>query len=111
VYKIKYISPAAKIMRSQELGGIIRTLEFVGANAQVFPEMADNVNQDETLRAIQDLSGAPLSMLNSKETVTRIRNQRAEAQQAAMQQAAAQQAAETARSAGSAAQSFSIAAQ
>lgn len=96
-YEIEFISPATRIMKSEELQGIEHTLQ-VGVEASgAIVEILDNIDIDFTVRRIQELTGAPTEMINSMETIKRIRKDRAEAQQAMAEMEAQRQQSETAR--------------
>lgn len=86
VYKIMFLSPAARILRQEELAGITQLVQTVVEVATVEPSVTDLVSWDRTLKDIQDLSGASTKVLNSIEEIQQIRNMRAKQQQA-MQQA------------------------
>lgn len=89
-YKISFISPAARIMRAEELTGIQRTIEFVAAVAPLQPEILDNIDFDAMVRAVQDLTGAPSYIIKAIDEVAEMREKRAQ-QQAEMAQMQAQQ--------------------
>lgn len=80
-FKVVFISPAARIMRSEELMGIQRTIQFALESAQAAPEILDNIDFDEVIRAIQDLTGAPSNIIKSRQAVFDIREARAQQQQ------------------------------
>jgi hypothetical protein len=97
---IRFISPAARIMKMERSFGINNFTEYAIKTSTVFPEVLDNINIDETIRQVQDLTGAPAKILRADDEVERIRKGRAEAQQAQMQAAQMQQAAEAMRAGG-----------
>lgn len=86
VYRIIFISPAARIMQSEELLGIQRTLEFAAGTAQLNPEALDNINMDVMIRRVAELTGAPREMIQATQVVDQLRKQRQQMQQAMMQQ-------------------------
>jgi hypothetical protein len=86
VYKVNFISPAARVMRAEELAGILRTVEFATNTAAIgVPDILDNINFDVVVRKVADLSGASSEIMRSQEEVEAIRNARAEAQQATIE--------------------------
>lgn len=107
VFKITFISPAARIMKAEELLGIQRTVEFAIGVAAAAPEILDNLDLDQIIRDVQDLTGAPSRTVVSLDTVRKIRESRQQQQQAMLQMQAQQQQAETARATGQAAQAAS----
>ncbi len=67
IFEIEYISPAARIMRAEELRGVMSTMQFVGTFAPLKPELMLMIDEVKTLQAVRELSGAPSSMLRSLE--------------------------------------------
>lgn len=86
VYRIIFVSPAARVMQSEELLGIQRTLEFGAGLAQLNPEALDNLDMDAMVRRVAELTGAPREVIQATQAVQEIRKQRQQMQQAAMQQ-------------------------
>lgn len=83
----KFASPLDRLRRSNELIGIKSTLEVAAELAAVDKESADYIDGEETLRLTREISGAPASMMKTKEQVAQIRQARQAtnaAQQAAM---------------------------
>lgn len=107
VYKIEFISPASRIMQSEELTGIQNMLALTAQMAQVNPEALDILDLDWTLRRVQELEGAPRETIRSTEMIQKMRQQRAEMQQAMLQQEQMRQTSETARNMGQAVSSVS----
>lgn len=95
VYKITFISPAARIMQAEALQGIEHTVTVASNMAAAVPDVLDNINVDETIRAVQELTGAPSRIMNSLDTVKKLRKARQQAQEAAMKAAAENQQADT----------------
>jgi len=89
VYEINYISPAMRIMRQEELTGITRMTGYAVELAQVAPQVIDNLDVDNIIRRVQELTGAPGDTLVSLDKAREIREQRAQ-QQAALMQVQAQ---------------------
>jgi hypothetical protein len=106
VYKIKFISPATRIMKAEELNGLTQTITFAAQAAPVFPDMLDNINPDEVIRLFGDLTGAPKKAIYAMETVKKMRAAKQKAQAQAAQMQAQQMQADTAAKAGQATASF-----
>jgi hypothetical protein len=69
IYEISYLTPAARILKSEIAEGILRTWEFAGSMAAIQPEMIDNLDADESIRILSDVVGAPTSILKAEELV------------------------------------------
>jgi len=87
VYRIKFFTPAMRIMQAEEAEGIIRTWEFAGTLASFGVTSAlDNLDEDESVNRMADIQGAPSQIkrprTGGKGSVEFIREQRAEAQAA-----------------------------
>jgi hypothetical protein len=85
VYRIQFLSPAARILRQEELNGIMQLVQTTIEVAPVHQPITDIMNWDRTYKAIQDLSGASTKVLNSAEEIQQLRNMRAQQQQAQIQ--------------------------
>jgi len=85
VYDIKYISPASRIMRIEELQGIIQTMDYAIGGAQAFPEILDNLDPDAIAKKIVDLVGSDEEIVRDTEAIKSIREARAQMQQQQMQ--------------------------
>ncbi len=79
-YTIKYISPASRIMRTEELQGVIQALDITLGAAPAFPEMADNYDPDKLVKKLNELSGVDEEILRDTETIKAIREMRAQMQ-------------------------------
>jgi hypothetical protein len=97
VYDIKYLTPAARMMKAQQASGIITAWKFANDIAQAQPEIYDDLDEDESMRLIAEFSGAPASIIRSAQATAQIRDARAK-QQAADKQF--QQGIETMKAAG-----------
>jgi hypothetical protein len=86
-FVIEYDSPLTRMQQSEEVGGIMRTLESVLPLMQLDPQIADNFDFDSMTRILARSNGAPVAIMKSLEMVEGIRAQRAE-QQDAQNQAA-----------------------
>lgn len=85
VYEIDYNSPAARIMKQEELQGISNTTDFAAKLATVDPNAGLFINTEDTLRMVQELTGAPANMIRSLEKVKQIQEQQAQQQQAMLE--------------------------
>lgn len=82
VYEIKYLTPAARMMKAQLASGIITSWKFANDLAQAQPEIYDCLDEDESMRLIAEFSGAPSSIIRSAEASAQIRQARAQQQAA-----------------------------
>jgi len=95
VYDIQYISPAHRIMRTEELQGLTMTVDMaLGMAAGGIPSTLDVLDADRIIRDIADLALASEEILNDSETITKIRELQAQQAQQANQMAQAQVAAD-----------------
>lgn len=94
---VDYISPLARLQRSEEGVGIMRTLEAATSVAQYDPSILKSINGTRTLRMLGEINGAPLTMFNTSDELAAL--EQAEQQQLQAQQLleAAPVAAETAK--------------
>jgi hypothetical protein len=67
IYQIKYISPAARILRAEELRGVISTWQFAAGFSGVAPELMLRIDKKRSMEVINDLYGAPSDILLSEE--------------------------------------------
>lgn len=79
IYKIKYITPAMRMMQSEEIEGLFRSWEFVNANAGVAPDMVDVLDPIESVRSVANISGVSSRLQNSNEVITGIQKTKADA--------------------------------
>ena len=90
-YKIKFVTPAARLMQAEEAQGIFRTVEFSMQLMQAFPEARDNINADEVLERVASAWGAKVILRDEKSRdELRAQAQAAQAQMAEAQAQAAQ---------------------
>lgn len=104
VYKVVFISPAARIMQAEALQGITQTLQMATGLAPLVPEVLDNLDLDATLREVRELTGAPSKIMKSLDVVKKVRAARQQQQQAAMEMEAQRAQSETGRNVAQAAQ-------
>lgn len=97
IYKIQFISPASRIRQSEEVMGIMETLQAAANLAQIDPTVLDGIDTDKGLRRIGELKGAPSVMLRSAEAIAKIRKGRQQQQQQMMEMEANKAAAATAK--------------
>lgn len=58
IYKVEYLTPAARMLKAEEANNIIETANAVGVMAQILGvEALDNVNRDEMIRDFYALKG------------------------------------------------------
>jgi len=58
VYNIKYVSPAARVLRAEELRGIMNAWQYAVAYNQVAPELLLRLDKDKSMTLVAELSGA-----------------------------------------------------
>ncbi len=75
--------PLDRLRRAKEGEGIMRLLEAVAPLAQANPDVVDNIDEDETVRELRDIFGAPVSVLRDPKVVAQRRADRAQQQQLA----------------------------
>jgi hypothetical protein len=78
---IEYEGPLSRSRRASEAQGIQRVYAFAGgiAQAKQDPSIMDALDDDEALRTIAEISGAPSKIMKSKEEVDAIRKRRQQA--------------------------------
>lgn len=89
VYKIVYLTPAARMVQSETADGILNTWKFMNDVAQSQPEVYDNVDEDKSVKILAPLLGAPREIMRDDQTIKLIRDVRAEATAQKEQQAQA----------------------
>jgi hypothetical protein len=108
IFKIEFISPATRIMQSEELQGIEHLVMTTINAASVNPDVLDIIDWDWTLRRVQELDGSPRETIVSLEKLKKLREQKQAMQQAQMKLEADRQQSETARNMGQAASSAGL---
>lgn len=92
-YEIEFISPASRIMNSEELNSSIKFISAMGEMAAVSPEFLDTIDPDGTATKFKELFKADAIMVRTPEEIQNIRNGRAQMQaQIAQLQAQVEQA-------------------
>lgn len=66
-YEIEYISPAARVLRSEELRGIMSTWQFCTTYGAAVPELIIGLDHEKSRLAVSELSGAGADINLSKE--------------------------------------------
>ena len=86
-YNVVYTSPFSKAARSQEVAGLMRTLETTleVVNITQDPAPLDHFDWDVIVPEISDIQSVPERWMRSPKAVAFLRQQRAEAQQAQME--------------------------
>jgi len=104
IYPIEFISPAARILKSEETRGMISLWQFAAGFSGVAPELLLWLDKKKTMPIVRDLYGAPPdAIVSEEEFLVNLKNyQDSQAAAAKMQQA--QIAAEVGAKQGSAAQ-------
>jgi hypothetical protein len=74
---VEYEGEMAKAQRSRELTGLIDVLSVIGQIAQADEAIFDWVNTDTLVKWLWQVRGVPMELLNDKDTVGKIREQRA----------------------------------
>ncbi len=98
--KIEYTSILAQAQRALGVTKIERVLGIIGSVAPIFPNIVDNIDEDEVANMVNDLEGAPSKIIRSKEMVQAIRDQKAKQQQAMLAMEAAKTGADAANKLG-----------
>lgn len=83
--KVDYVSTFAQALKAASSSGIGRFLGILGNIAQSKPDVADNVDFDDTVRTLADDYNVPASMIRAPEDVAKMRMARAAAAQQAAQ--------------------------
>jgi len=104
IYPIEFISPAARILKSEETRGMISLWQFAAGFSGVAPELLLWLDKKRTIPIVQDLYGAPANAIVSEEEFLERLKAYEEAQQKAAQLQQIQIAAEVGAKQGSAAQ-------
>lgn len=87
VFSIDYDSPLTRLQQSEEISGIMRTLETTLPLMQLDPNVADNFDFDAMTRLLSRGNGAPPEVMRQLDQVAAIRQQRAQQQDAQAQAA------------------------
>lgn len=96
IYNIEFISPAARILRAEELRGILSTWQFAAAFSAADPKLMMKLSATRTVELINDLNGSPDEILVSDDEFQAAVQAWQQQQQMMMQIQAAQSAADIA---------------
>jgi hypothetical protein len=66
-YTIEYISPAARVLLSEELRGVMNTWQFAATYAAVEPELMLKLKKERSIELVNELGGGSSDILYSKE--------------------------------------------
>lgn len=80
--KVEFISTLAQAQKLIGLQPIDMFVGFIGANAELFPNIADKVDYDEMADQYAEVTGLPPKILRDEKEVEEIRVQRAQAAEA-----------------------------
>ena len=105
---IDYLGPLAKAQRYGDAQAIERVIGTATAMKETFPGITDNIDADEAIRELGEVSGAPAKIWKSKADVARVRKVRAEEIAQQQELATAQQAGEAGQSIGKAGQELQL---
>lgn len=81
LYKIKFTSPLAKAMRTQEAAAVLRTFEAIGQAIQIDPSAAFVLDVPQAVREIAEISGVPAHLLRDEKTVQQMQADHVQQQQ------------------------------
>lgn len=98
--KIEYISILTQAQKMMGLQAIEQTVGFFANNAQIFPQMMDNIDQDAVARGYMEDIGLPDSYIADLEVMKQKRQQQAQAMAQQQQQQQALVAAKVAHDSG-----------
>jgi hypothetical protein len=87
----------SRLRRMKEAEGTIRTLQVMAPLAQVDPAVVDNFDSDKMARGLGEIFGMPVEFIRKQDDVSRMRQQRQQAQAAAQNAAIAKDAASAAK--------------
>lgn len=79
VYNIQFLTPAMRVMQIEQAQGIAQGFDFAGANANVFPQLKDNMDSDGAYKKFLELAGFPLDFIMPEKDVNRMREAQLEA--------------------------------
>jgi hypothetical protein len=94
IYEIEYVSPAARVMKTEQMQGLTSFLDIAMGVGAGIPEALDNVDIDSIIKETAELTNIGEDKLNDLPTVQAIREARGQANQQAQQIETAQVAAD-----------------
>lgn len=78
VYKVVYISPAARIMNKEQVTSALTTLDTMINAAQIKQQIGDWLDEEKFLKLVNDGTGGDPAILKAKEKVEKLRAAQAE---------------------------------
>jgi len=93
--KIEYVSPVARAQKQGDAQAIMESFNAALQMAQADPDVMDNVDLDEGIRAIYAANGTPVEAMRSRDGVIQIRRAKAEEAERQQMQQTLMQAGET----------------
>jgi hypothetical protein len=97
IYKIKYISPAERAIKAEEVQGNLTILDVLNTTAPLDPGVLDVIDLDAIIRRTAELTGASAEVINGLDIITGIREARAQAEAQQRQVEQARESSETMR--------------
>ena len=88
--EVEYVSILAQAQRAIGVNSISRVIGFIGGITPVKQDAADVIDIDEAIREVAKLEGIPANLIQEKDIINKIREQRAQAQQMQQNLAAAE---------------------
>ncbi len=79
VYEIKFITPAARAMKAEQVQGILATTNYAIQSMSLDPQSGDNINIDRSVKKIAELTGMSVKELNSDDKIVKMRKDRQDA--------------------------------
>jgi len=76
IFKIKFISPAKRMMQAEEANGILIVWDAAASIAQGVPGVYDNLDADESIRRVSEITGVPLTVVRDFQSMQKIRELR-----------------------------------
>ncbi len=90
-YEIEYTGPLPRAQKQEVATSVINWLGIVGQLAETFPRMMDNVEEDEVVIGLANMSSVPAKYRRDPKEVKKIRKERKERQDTMEQAQAAEQ--------------------
>lgn len=89
-FRIKYISPAARLMQTEQADAIVKLIDYAVKTVQVNPAGGDAIDFDASIKKLGFLWGAPTECVHSDDDIKTVRSAREQAAQEQQQMAAAE---------------------
>jgi hypothetical protein len=97
IYKIKYISPAERATKAEEVQGNMAVIDVLNNTMPYKPDIVDNVNLDALIKRTAELTGASAEIINGLDVIKKVREATAAAQAQQQQLEQAREGSETVR--------------